>query len=1157
MHAIQTADPLPMTYCKIAVTRQHVVTTEGQAVHTADHIKLFIDGQPRVIALVTPNSEGSLTEDQMTYKYQGKSAGSSNEPLLVGGFQGQVSEVRIWNTARNPQDISGRIKGPEQGLIAWWRFEEREGNIAYDSKSTNHAKLIGNANFIKDQAPGSSTMTIYLNGRQVPTNAFNSLSEGQQHIFGLKIAEERQFTLGAMSTGGPTEGGYEKWHVGRLTEVRLWKTVRTQEQIQDNLFRRLLGEKADLIAYYTTAFAEERPRIWADHSFNGNHLTVAWGPSSDAGLAKLSLAPLGPDVPQVRNAIAGIETSWNRQILSQPAVQEYGDLQSDAEGNLIGVFKRCYTFIDKDGQWQLITGFKVGNLVTEWVGQVQTDPQLMGYIEGAPPIPGENLTMPEAEYGGATSVELSQAESTTYTYASSKEERFGFSFELSTAIGFKSESGAGIGLISEVEDTKFMAGINTGWAYAHSSQRDSSHGQELTTTKASSLSLRGHWLEGRFVPNNVGMALVQSETADMFALRLQPSNVLVAYQMRPNPDIPPDWNIITFPLNSVYTKQGTLDGKIGAQPDPNYPNAMTYSPDSSYFKPIEAYSLKNRINREVQELQTFYDQLAAVSQGQGGGQISDISDDLTRLAKHNIVNTYVWTVDGGLFAETQENMDILQESLGGSYSLESMTGFSLTAAFAVMKAATRFELQAMFNGSVNKTLTKTRDSATAFGLEVTLDDVEHDIYQRDANGDLTLDNSDARNPKPVKQPGKVDAYRFMTFYLEPNANNFNEFFNKVVDPIWLDQSPEPNAAALRQANQGGIQPPCWRILHRVTFVSRVLQSFADQQSSELEQAMQEMDLASNYELIKRLGPFVRGKTNSYIDFSKAIRDAIKEHMPALEAHTHTIIQYMCLYFSVPEEAPPLPESQEAAVAVRASPAPQPTKVRALGISPEDEPVVGRFGTDNPVPLVRAGANQTITLPSRAELTGKVRQDTLVPDKFGLQWAQVSGPGTATFTGAQALVTKVAFSQPGRYILKLTAKTDRHSVSDEITIVVKRAPVVEPSPIPRPDIARPDKNGLIVLLVRTTQPDLWTEVQWQDDRHGWHDVEGWRGRLDRVENGVGLCQWTVEPKQFGRGPFRWRVFAKKGGRSVMTSTNFYLPKGQGDIVFVETHPPKNH
>ena len=54
---------------------------------------------------------------------------------------------------------------------------------------------------------------------------------------------------------------------------------------------------------------------------------------------------------------------------------------------------------------------------------------------------------------------------------------------------------------------------------------------------------------------------------------------------------------------------------------------------------------------------------------------------------------------------------------------------------------------------------------------------------------------------PISQPGKVDAFRFMTFHLEPKLDIFEDLFGKVIDPIWLEQSQHPNAMALRQANQ--------------------------------------------------------------------------------------------------------------------------------------------------------------------------------------------------------------------------------------------------------------------------------------------------------------------------------------------------------------------
>ena len=185
---------------------------------------------------------------------------------------------------------------------------------------------------------------------------------------------------------------------------------------------------------------------------------------------------------------------------------------------------------------------------------------------------------------------------------------------------------------------------------------DTSTGQGTTATKVSSLQLNGNKettpahpsLGARFVPNNNGFALVQSQTADVFALRLAHTGVLVAYQMKPNPDIPKDWNVITFPIDPHYTKQGMLDGKVGGDVDVDYPNALNYSPDISYFKPIEAYGLKTQIQQQEQQLATLYAQYDVDPNQLSGGQLPDMAAPL----KLDLVNTYVWTADGGQFAET-------------------------------------------------------------------------------------------------------------------------------------------------------------------------------------------------------------------------------------------------------------------------------------------------------------------------------------------------------------------------------------------------------------------------------------------------------------------------------------------------------------------------
>ena len=106
-------------------------------------------------------------------------------------------------------------------------------------------------------------------------------------------------------------------------------------------------------------------------------------------------------------------------------------MQRLEDGSLIGVHKRCYAYT-KDGKWLLLTGYKVGNLITEWIGQAQFDPQVIGYIEGAPPVPSENLTegyySTSRTFNGSSEVTVNESESVNYSVSTSKQS--GFSLRL-------------------------------------------------------------------------------------------------------------------------------------------------------------------------------------------------------------------------------------------------------------------------------------------------------------------------------------------------------------------------------------------------------------------------------------------------------------------------------------------------------------------------------------------------------------------------------------------------------------------------------------------------------------------------------------------------------------------------------------------------------
>ncbi|HET9528736.1 MAG TPA: LamG-like jellyroll fold domain-containing protein, partial [Blastocatellia bacterium] len=96
-----------------------------------------------------------------------------------------------------------------------------------------------------------------------------------------------------------------------------------------------------------------------------------------------------------------------------------------------------------------------------------------------------------------------------------------------------------------------------------------------------------------------------------------------------------------------------------------------------------------------------------------------------------------------------------------------------------------------------------------------------------------------------------------------------------------------------------------------------------------------------------------------------------------------------------------------------------------------------FGQNtNQFPAVFAGQDQTVWLPGAASLSGMINDDGL-PDCGALMatWSQVSGPGTVTFSNPNSEATAASFSQPGTYVLRLTAVDSQLSNFDEVTITV--------------------------------------------------------------------------------------------------------------------------
>ncbi len=115
-------------------------------------------------------------------------------------------------------------------------------------------------------------------------------------------------------------------------------------------------------------------------------------------------------------------------------------------------------------------------------------------------------------------------------------------------------------------------------------------------------------------------------------------------------------------------------------------------------------------------------------------------------------------------------------------------------------------------------------------------------------------------------------------------------------------------------------------------------------------------------------------------------------------------------------------------------------------------VISITGVLNRPPIVDAGSDQTVTLPTNSvTLSGQAADDGRPLGKDLLvYWSKVEGPGGVSFGTPNAAVTTATFSLGGTYRLRLTADDSALIVSDTVTIHV-----VQPATV----IAKQDANYL--------------------------------------------------------------------------------------------------
>jgi len=594
---------------------------------------------------------------------------------------GKLAEVRIWDIALTTEEVEInsklRLSGNEPGLLAYYPLHEKdlvrdftgqqknkpiqgtvswcrsaipigqlkrsvvkldgvddylsllemthdfskgftvEAWVCYDSFNSwsriidfGNGERSDNIVLANDGISNNVVLAVYVGGASQHITAWDVLELGQwTHLVATvdesgnaklykngKEIQAGQVNLPSTLTRANNYIGKSNWSQdgyfdGKLSDVRLWNKTRTEQEIQADMHKRLTGEEEGLIAY------------WSLQEIQGDEVLDLKGTNNGT----------------VDGAVTIQDTSL--PIVGDTLIScEYSAFGVDANQKKIAIMRRFFASTSGAGV-NLLSGQRIEELEPVWVGNAQVKPTLLGYIEGAPPVPSENLTLMTSgtaafrSYNDASSVELSTNESVSYSWNRSQDAGLGGTFSFFGGIAWNAALAKG----------KFGGTLDSTskYSFLNTSNISASSGLQVTNR----LNLHGSveqqagfpYLGKRFVPKNIGYALVVSGLADMYIVRLSRSKKMVGYQMQPNEDIPLDVNTITFLINPAYTMNGTLDGLTGSRatsqrffqhvPEMRSQHGSLYP--ASYFRLREAYALKKQISYRDNQRKAYFENFNA------------------------------------------------------------------------------------------------------------------------------------------------------------------------------------------------------------------------------------------------------------------------------------------------------------------------------------------------------------------------------------------------------------------------------------------------------------------------------------------------------------------------------------------------------------------
>jgi hypothetical protein len=460
------------------------VTSAAQNVADADGLNVSATGSAHVLI-------GAAFDDSNNSMPFGTSVGVGN-----------IRDLYIFNSAIDPEGI--RSAGTlidladattqdlsKVGILGYWPVAYDPNGVIYNQFNQNDVGTSTNASAAFLSALSGHELegtSIYINGYPMTVTLATGGDVGTAmppYAAGTSLLD---FNAGAY----------------KLEEISIWNMARAQYQVLDDMFGRLVADNEPYLAVYLSGeFSLQginAPALpmnkYVDGVLPANAVTANDYTFTQASLDLIGSPCVGRCGPLITPNLytpPGVALTVCDTV---PYLTSYSVTLNTTTGTLAGEINEAYVYI-KNNVLMIYAGKKVGDLTLTWVSQEQGNPQIIGYVEGAPPAPMANLTN-KSSYDGATSITLTAPTSVTLKYQSSKESTtenklsFGDNFGLTFGWGASvAPFGFGLKTKDDVWSMEFLGGDKFSYDWTDGNTTESTATTKLTESNKYTVKMQG------------------------------------------------------------------------------------------------------------------------------------------------------------------------------------------------------------------------------------------------------------------------------------------------------------------------------------------------------------------------------------------------------------------------------------------------------------------------------------------------------------------------------------------------------------------------------------------------------------------------------------------------------------------------------------------